>query len=141
MNQSEDKEIRVYGTLVNNTVDSEIGENVVNDKHQHNDALAYAKQLYDDKFGESVKVNNFQDVINKRVKGISRKEDAPVGTIVDSLYLPEGKIYIPNGQGGWVAIDLTNLQQLWKVDGDGKLVPTVETREVKARGFYDTSVN
>lgn len=135
---NDDKEIKVYGTLVNHTVDPEIPVDQI-----HNDALAYAKQLFDDQFGEPQKVNNYQDIINKRVKGITRKEGSPnAGTYInDNLYLPTAIIYVPDGQGGWTPIDLRNIQSLWKVDTDGKLVPKEASREVKARGFYDTSVS
>jgi len=37
------KEIKVYGTLTNHTVDTTLTNDGI-----HNDALAYAKQLYDD---------------------------------------------------------------------------------------------
>jgi len=37
----------------------------------HNDILLNAFQLYDGNFGDSISVNNFQDVINKRVIAIS----------------------------------------------------------------------
>lgn len=133
-----EKDIKVYGTLVNHTVDPDTPDDGV-----HNDTLAYAKQLYDDQFGESTKVNNYQDIINKRIKGISRKESSPnAGTYInDDLYLPTAIIYVPDGQGGWTPIDLRNIQTLWKVDTDNKLVPKDATREVKARGFYDTSVS
>jgi len=58
------REIKIYGTLLNATVNAIIGD------AEHNDALAYAYQLYDDKFGEAVSVDNFQDIINKRVTAI-----------------------------------------------------------------------
>lgn len=60
------RDIKVYGTLMNHTVDNTIG-----DGDLHNDKLALARQLYDDQFGETTKVNNFQDIINKRVKNIT----------------------------------------------------------------------
>ena len=59
------KKIRVYGTLMNHTLDRTISDNT------HNDALAYAYQLYDDRFGVTPNANNFQDVINKRLTAIS----------------------------------------------------------------------
>lgn len=40
----------------------------------HNDILLNAFQLYDGNFGDSVSVNNFQDVINKRVVAISHND-------------------------------------------------------------------
>lgn len=60
------RDIKIYGTLLNATVNSTIGDAT------HNDALCYAYQLYDDKFGEpTANVNNFQDIINKRLTAIS----------------------------------------------------------------------
>ena len=55
------KNIRVYGTLMNHTLDVNKSDN------NHNDALAYAYQLYDDRFGEITAVNNYQDIINKYI--------------------------------------------------------------------------
>ena len=59
------REIKIYGTLVNATVNGEVAD------ANHNDALGYAYQIYDDRFGDSTPVNNFQDNINKRVTAIS----------------------------------------------------------------------
>lgn len=59
----ESKEIKVYGTLINHT------QGTITDA-THNDMLMKAYQLYDDRFG-ATGVNNYQDVINKRVTAIS----------------------------------------------------------------------
>lgn len=142
-NTDQHKEIKIYGTLVNHTVDPEVF-NV----DEHNDALAYANQIYDDKFGESNKVDNFQDIINKRVKGIKRQTTTPTPSssnpqktvISDDLYLPTGKIYVPNGSGGWIEINLANIQTHWHIDTDGKLVAN-DGKAAKAAGFYDTTVS
>ncbi len=142
MNEQE-KYIRIYGTLINHTVDPELAEDGV-----HNDTLSYAKQSFDDQFGEPNKVDNYQDIINKRIKGIKRQNSTPTPSssnpqktvISDDLYLPTGKIYIPNGSGGWMEINLANMQSHWHVDTDGKLVAN-DGKAAKAAGFYDTTVN
>lgn len=64
------KEIKVYGTLMNHTIDS-TKEGVDKYGTHHYDAVAYAWQLYDDKFGQPIPVDNYQDVINKRLTAIS----------------------------------------------------------------------
>lgn len=58
------KDILIYGTLVNNTLDSTLSDD------GHNDVLMNAWQLYDGRFGDTPKVNNFQDIINKRLTAI-----------------------------------------------------------------------
>ena len=123
------KDIKVYGTLVNHTVDSSIGDN------NHNDKLAYARQLYDDKFGETTKVNNFQDVINKRVKNITSDGNK---TFI------EGDLYI-NGQKVNLADILARLEALeasvlWKANGE-YLEPSTSVNKVKGAGFFDTTIN
>ena len=60
----ESKEIKVYGTLVNETVGT------VTDA-SHNDILMNAYQLYDGRFINNGGVNNYQDVINKRLTAIT----------------------------------------------------------------------
>jgi hypothetical protein len=59
------KNIKVYGTLVNHTLDSTLADET------HNDALMNAYQLFDGRFGDSPLSNNFQDVINKRITDIT----------------------------------------------------------------------
>lgn len=59
------KNIKVYGTLVNHTLDSTLADET------HNDALMNAYQLFDGRFGDSPLPNNFQDVINKRITDIT----------------------------------------------------------------------
>lgn len=140
MNNENGKEIKVYGTLVNYTVDTDLPADNI-----HNDALSYAKQSYDDQFGEPVKVNNFQDIINKRIKGITREPGT--GTFVNENLYVDGNIYMKDGSGNWVPIDLASilnrlaiLESYWKIDSDDKLVPTNPNRQVKAKAFFDTSV-
>lgn len=83
-------EIKVYGTLVNATVNSELANNIdpcvdpdpckaknepANDVEKgHNDALAYAYQIHDGRFKQDDTTlqpwERFQDEINKRVTDI-----------------------------------------------------------------------
>lgn len=124
------KEIKVYGTLTNWTVDdNKKGVDPISGVHY--DAVAYADQLYDKWFGEVVHVNNFQDIINRRVTaikygdgtttienrdGVNPLADNPYvlkvigSTNIDgSLYLG-GTLYVrKNGQ--WVPIDLVQLKE------------------------------
>ena len=150
MNENE-KLIRVYGTLINNTVDNTIGSVHQEDEHQHNDALAYAKQLYDDKFGDSPNENNFQDIINKRIKGITRKPNGGnAGTYVNENLYVDGTIYVPDGNGGWTPLtipDLTDilnrlafLESLWEISGE-YIQPKNLVKKVKGPGFYDSTVS
>lgn len=157
------KEIKVYGTLKNWTVDdNKKGVDPISGAHY--DAVAYADQLYDKWFGESTPVNNFQDVINRRLSaiqygegtttiknrtGVTPSSNNPyvlkvVGptNIQGDIYC-DGTIYVKrNGQ--WVPFDLTQilndiaeLKSLWKKEGTS-LVPVDSSRSVKAFGFYDT---
>lgn len=80
------KEIKVYGTLMNHTIDPD-KQGVDKYGEPHYDAIAYAWQLYDNHFGEPVSVDNYQDVINKRLTAISYIEDEPGKdpyTVIDS---------------------------------------------------------
>ena len=81
------REIKIYGTLLNATVNSQIGDAV------HNDAFGYAYQLYDDKFEDpDANVNNFQDVINKRLTAISYADG--VTTIKNRPDIQDGDPYM-----------------------------------------------
>lgn len=80
------REIKVYGTLVNATVNQAISD------ANHNDALGYAYQVYDDKFGEGTAVNNFQDNINKRLTAISYIDG--ITTIKNRAGIPDGVPYM-----------------------------------------------
>ena len=77
------KNIRIYGTLVNHTVNSALSDN------NHNDALAYAYQIYDDRFGANPNADNFQDAINKRVTAVSYSNGV---TTVDGNLVVSGSI-------------------------------------------------
>lgn len=80
------REIKVYGTLVNATVNREVAD------ANHNDALGYAYQIYDNKFGDSTPVNNFQDNVNKRVTAISYADGTT--TIKNRAGVPDGLPYM-----------------------------------------------
>jgi len=159
------KKIRVYGTLMNHTLDRNISDNT------HNDALAYAYQLYDDRFGVTPNANNFQDVINKRLTAISYADGV---TTIENRDHSQGNPYmfvvkgntniggnltidgdlIVNGEGGggesFDPSDILNqlaqlqnevnaLKQLWHLSADGTRV--VSDRPAVAEGFYDSTMN
>lgn len=154
------KNIRVYGTLMNHTLDVNKSDN------NHNDALAYAYQLYDDRFGETTAVNNYQDIINKRLTAISYAEpgittienrDGSKGNpymlivkgntnIGGNLYV-DGDIYYkdPN-TGEYKPINLDDIlrrltalenMQYWFINNDNR-VEAKEGRAVVGKGFYDS---
>lgn len=128
------RDIKVYGTLMNHTVDSTIG-----DGDLHNDKLALARQLYDDQFGETTKVNNFQDIINKRVKNITSGDGT---TTVNGDLIVTGDLII-NGQHfnpADILARLAALEAIWKIQG-GYIVPASSVDQVKAAAYFDTSVN
>ena len=132
----ETKDIKVYGTLVNYTVDDSIG-----DGDLHNDKLAYARQLYDDQFGETTKVNNFQDIINKRIKNIKSRGSK---TIIEGDLEINGDLII-NVDGEEVSLKdivrrLKALERIWKISGN-YIVPASEINQVKANAYFDTSVS
>ena len=109
------KKIRVYGTLMNHTLDRTISDNT------HNDALAYAYQLYDDRFGVTPNANNFQDVINKRLTAISYADGV---TTIENRDHSQGNPYmlVVNGNtninGKLDVQGDTHLHEDLQVDGD-----------------------
>lgn len=128
------RDIKVYGTLMNHTVDNTIG-----DGDLHNDKLALARQLYDDQFGETTKVNNFQDIINKRVKNITSGNGS---TTANGDLIVTGDLII-NGQRfnpADILSRLAALEAIWKIQG-GYIVPASSVDQVKAAAYFDTSVN
>lgn len=132
----ETKDIKVYGTLVNYTVDDSIG-----DGDLHNDKLAYARQLYDDQFGETTKVNNFQDIINKRIKNVKSRGSK---TIIEGDLEINGDLII-NVDGEEVSLKdivrrLKALERIWKISGN-YIVPASQVNQVKANAYFDTSIN
>lgn len=80
------REIKIYGTLLNATINAAIGD------ADHNDALGYAYQLYDNRFGEETPVDNFQDIINKRLTAISYADG--ITTIKNRPGTPDGIPYM-----------------------------------------------
>lgn len=159
------KEIRVYGTLLNHTLDPTKSNGNKADADFHNDALAYAYQLYDDRFGESVAVNNYQDIINKRLTAISyannvttienrdKSKGNPYMLVVKGntniggdLHI-DGDLYYKDAAGNEHKLDLSDLiariealESLWTVSGN-TLVPVNRSRSVTAAGFYDSTIN
>ena len=106
---SNGKYIRVYGTLVNHTVDSDLSDSI------HNDMLSYAKQLYDDQFYAGQKtINNYQDIINKRVTAISFTDDGEGGgvTTIENRNSDPGDPYMLVVNGN------TNIGGNLNVEGD-----------------------
>ena len=86
------KEIKIYGTLVNQTIDPNKSD--VLDPLKHHDAIANAKELFDerfhteDKYSQESVVEKYQDRINRRVTGISYSEGNPGVTTIDGdLYV------------------------------------------------------
>ena len=121
----ESKEIKVYGTFVNYT------QGTITDAN-HNDMLMKAYQLYDDRFG-ATGINNYQDVINKRLTAITYANG--VTTITGDLVVT-GKTTTPNlevtnqfvykGQTfdpSTMATDITSLKQAVEILNGNESVP------------------
>lgn len=100
------REIKIYGTLLNATVNAAIGD------ADHNDALGYAYQLYDNRFGDEEAVNNFQDIINKRLTAISYSDG--VTTIKNRPGTPDGIPY------------------MFVVEGDSNINGNLKTKNISA---------
>lgn len=98
----ESKEIRVYGTLVNHTTIPADGDRARVDSG-HNDSIAYAYQLYDQRFGASPSVQNYQDNINKRVKGITYDPSTGRTSVTGDLYVA-GDLVV-NGNVSGISLD------------------------------------
>lgn len=81
------KEIKIYGTLVNHTLDPNKSDS--SDPLKHHDAIANAKELFDERFHTESRYNNesvvekYQDRINRRVTGISYSEGNPGETTIE----------------------------------------------------------
>lgn len=123
------KEIKVYGTFVNWTINDLIKDNT------HNDAVAYAKQLYDDRFGASPNAANFQDVINKRLTAISYANGI---TTIDSPFVVNGTSNL-NGNSTISNLTVTgptNLQDTLTVAGKTTVNNKIEsTQDITAKGL------
>lgn len=150
------KDIRIYGTLVNHTVNSALSDN------NHNDALAYAYQIYDDRFGANPNADNFQDAINKRVTAISYSNGI---TTVNGDLVVSGNLVTETGEGSTSTLDIQSLierisalegkvahleqvienlpstpsgSSLWTLSQDGNYI--VSAKPAHAPGFYDTTI-
>jgi outer membrane murein-binding lipoprotein Lpp len=97
------KDIRIYGTLVNHTVNSALSDN------NHNDALAYAYQIYDDRFGANPNAANFQDAINKRVTAISYSNGV---TTIDGNLVVSGNVISSGSSTPTTPTDTSDIQAL-----------------------------
>lgn len=107
------KDIRVYGTLLNYTLDPNKSNGDIRvDNDAHNDALANAYQLYDERFGESNPINNYQDVINKRLTAISYADTNGGVTTIENRDGSTGHPYVLIVKGN------TNIKGDLYVDGD-----------------------
>ena len=103
----ESKEIRVYGTLVNHTTIPADGD-IARVDSGHNDSIAYAYQLYDQRFGASPSVQNYQDNINKRVKGITYDPTTGRTSTTGDLYVA-GDLIVNGGVSGISLGDLDDV--------------------------------
>lgn len=167
MESSGRKEIKVYGTLVNQTCGGDFSNQGDATHDSHNDMLAYARQIYDDRFGGDTPADNYQDSINKRVKGI--KYDPETGiTYVTNLYVSkdgdsytditevaqdgdkikalEDKIAALEAKLANITTQITNIvdgECYWEVQtmGDlGEVLVAKNNRPAVAKGFYDSEV-
>lgn len=158
------KYIKVYGTLLNHTLDVNKSNGNTSDNDYHNDAIALAYQLYDNRFFSSDTIENYQDMINKRLTAISYANNVttienrdhskgnPYMLIVKGntniggdLYV-DGSIYYKKPDNTYEQLDLgdilnrlANLEahMLWELGNDGK-VHTIGDKAAAAHGFYDT---
>lgn len=161
------KEIRVYGTLMNWTLDPQRSNGNTSDPDFHNDAIAYAYQLYDNRFFPNQNtIENYQDMINKRLTAISyadgvttiENRDGSQGdpymlvvngnTNIGGNLRVDGDIYQIDEHGVEHKIDLSDilnrlakLEQLWYYDNGTGKVTTVGNKPAAAYGFYDTDPN
>lgn len=163
------KNIRVYGTLLNYTLDpAKSNGTVAIGNDYHNDAIAYAYQLYDSRFfpGQDT-VDNYQDRINKRLTAISYADtgggvttignrDGSKGNpyvlvvnghtnIKGDLHV-DGDIYYKDGNGNEHKFDLADLisrlealEGMWQVDpSDNTKLVAKSNRSAVANKFFDT---
>ena len=88
----EGKNIKVYGTLINHTQNT----NSSMRDSQHNDLIAVAYQLYDERFnpkkgsginGAVINIDRYQDVINKRLTALSYDPNGDITNIYSDLYV------------------------------------------------------
>ena len=158
------KNIRVYGTLLNWTLDPNKSNGNSNDADYHNDAIAYAYQLYDNRFGATPAIANYQDVINKRLTAISyadgvttiENRDGSKGdpymlmvngntNIGGNLHI-DGDIYYKDEDGTYKPLDLSDilnrleaLEGMWEINpNNSNQLIAKNGRSAAAKGFYDT---
>lgn len=97
MENNAHKEIKVYGTLLNQTINtnpdgtqSDLVDNT------HNDYLTVAYQLYDERFspkkgsganGTVINIDRYQDIINKRLTAIDYDPNGDITNIYSNLYV------------------------------------------------------
>ena len=88
----EGKNIKVYGTLINQTqnTDSSMRDS------QHNDLIAVAYQLFDERFnpkkgsgtnGAVINIDRYQDIINKRLTALSYDPNGDLTSLYSNLYV------------------------------------------------------
>lgn len=164
------KEIRVYGTLLNHTLDANKSNGTKGvDNDFHNDALAYAYQLYDGRFFPNQDtIENYQDMINKRLSAISYADTNggvttisnrngskgnPYVLVVDGntnikgnlyidgdLYYKDGDVYKPVDLSDIInRLDALEAGMLWEINGEGR-VQAKNGRAAVAHGFYDSEM-
>ena len=115
--------IKIYGTLVNVTLDNTLDDaNCAADNQDydtgHNDALAYAYQIHDGRFradDENLPAHErFQDAINRRVTNIDFDPDTNITTIEGDTHIEN--LYIKKGDQ-WVKIeDANSYDDAWLKD-------------------------
>ena len=88
----EGKNIKVYGTLINQTQNT----NSSMRDSQHNDLIAVAYQLFDERFtpkkgsganGAVINIDRYQDIINKRLTAIDYDPNGNTTNIYSNLYV------------------------------------------------------
>lgn len=88
----EGKNIKVYGTLINQTqnIDSSMRDS------QHNDLIAVAYQLFDERFnpkkgsgtnGAVINIDRYQDIINKRLTALTYDPNGDLTSLYSNLYV------------------------------------------------------
>lgn len=88
----EGKNIKVYGTLINHTQNTDTSMR----DSQHNDLIAVAYQLFDERFnpkkgsgtnGAVINIDRYQDIINKRLTALSYDPNGDLTSLYSDLYV------------------------------------------------------
>lgn len=88
----EGKNIKVYGTLINHTQNTDASMR----DSQHNDLIAVAYQLFDERFnpkkgsganGAVINIDRYQDIINKRLTALSYDPNGDLTSLYSNLYV------------------------------------------------------